>query len=53
MKKFIVTIKEVNNPNLLTPEYWGCDTTTRSDIIKHFGLDEPDVEWYRIVEENV
>lgn len=53
MKKFLVTIKEVNNPTLLTPEYWGSNTTTRKDIIEHFGLNEPDVEWYRIEEEHV
>lgn len=51
MKKFIVTIKEVNNPNLLTPEYWCGDETTRADVVNHFGLNEPDVEWYQIEEE--
>lgn len=49
MKIYNVTIKEVDNPNLLHPSYTG--DVDRDFIIKFFGLNEPDVEWYKIEEE--
>jgi len=43
-----ITIKERNNPNLLTPELIG--DYDEKDAVKHFGLNEQDVEWYRLEE---
>lgn len=48
MKTYNVTIKEVGNPNLLHPSYTG--DVDRDFIIDFFGLNEPDVEWYKIEE---
>lgn len=48
MKTYNVTIKEVGNPNLLHPSYTGA--VDRDFIIDFFGLNEPDVEWYKIEE---
>lgn len=51
MKTWKVTIKERGNKNLLTPSYSVPDDNTsvdRKTIIEHFGLLEPDVEWYNI-----
>ena len=48
MKTYNVTIKEVGNPNLLNPSYTG--EVDRDFIIDFFGLNEPDVEWYKIEE---
>ena len=46
MKTFNITIKEVDNPNLLHPSYTG--DVDRKFIIEFFGLNEPDVEWYEL-----
>lgn len=43
-----VTIKERNNPNLLTPELIGW--YDENDIVNFLGLKQPDVEWYRLEE---
>lgn len=48
MKTYNVTIKEVDNPNLLHPSYTG--DVDRDFIIDFFGLNESDVEWYKIEE---
>lgn len=42
-----VTIKEVGG-DVLTPELHG--PYDLEDVKKHFGLEEPDVEWYSIEE---
>lgn len=47
MKHWKITIKERGGA-LLTPESYG--EQTREDIVSFYGLDEPDVEWYRIEE---
>ena len=41
-----VTIKEKNNPNLLTPEMIG--NYDENDVIAFLGLQNEDVEWYRL-----
>ncbi len=44
-------IKEVGNPSVLTPtlsiplSYYEM---SRDDLVKFWGLDKPDVEWFRI-----
>lgn len=48
MKTWEITIKEVGNPHLLHPSYTG--DVDRDFIIEFFGLNEPDVEWYKIEE---
>ena len=48
MKTWEITIKEGGNPNLLHPSYTG--DVDRDFIIEFFGLNEPDVEWYKIKE---
>lgn len=49
MKTWKITIKEVGNPNLLYPSYTG--DVDEGFIIEFFGLNESDVEWYKIEEE--
>ena len=34
-----------------TVNYYGDETTTEEFLIKLFGLEEPDVLWYKIVKE--
>ena len=42
-------IKEKGNPNVLTPSYTGDDSTvTREFLIKFWGLNESDVESYKL-----
>lgn len=41
-----VTIKEVGNSTPLVTKYYG--TLDRQGIIDFYGLNNPDVEWYRI-----
>ena len=43
-----VTIKERAMSHPITTELHGC--YDRQEVIKHFGLDEPDVEWYKVEE---
>lgn len=47
-KRYKVTIKEVGNTHLLTPELYGY--YDRDYVIKFFGLNNKDVEWYEIEE---
>ncbi len=49
MKTYIVEIKEVGNPTVLTPSIT-CDGMTKEELIKFWGLTEPDVEWFRLYE---
>jgi len=44
---YIVEIKEKGNPIILTPTIQG-EEKTREELVKFFGLDEEDVEWYRL-----
>ena len=52
MKRFKATIVEVGGA-CLHPEFIGDDSTTKSDMIKFWGLDKPDVISYDIVEERI
>lgn len=45
-KRWKVTVKEVGNDTILTPEVWG--DKTEEDVIEQLGLRNQDVEWYRI-----
>ena len=44
------TIKEVGNDHILTPELWGYYDLQQAK--RFFGLDEADVEWYKIEDVN-
>lgn len=44
------TIKEVGNDHILTPELWGYYDLQQAK--RFFGLDEADVEWYKIEDYN-
>lgn len=46
MRKWKVTIKEVNNPKPITTYYYG--NVSYEFIVEWFGCTEPDVEWYTI-----
>ncbi len=47
MKTYVAEIKEVGNPTILHPSIT-CDGMTKDNLIKFWGLNLPDVEWYRI-----
>lgn len=53
METWKATIKEVGSERLLTPTYTG-ENVTKKFLVDFFGLENPDVEWYKIerVEEN-
>lgn len=44
---YIAEIKEVGKPNVLTPSLIG-EKKTRAELIEFWGLQEADVEWYRL-----
>lgn len=50
MKTWRATIKERGNDHLLHPEYMFPDEEpkTEQDMIEFWGLNEPDVEWYKL-----
>ena len=62
METWKATIKEKGSEHLLTPEYWFPDGgmfsgisderqreyETRKFLKKFWGLDNPDVEWYKL-----
>lgn len=43
-----IRLKERTTGHICTPEHIG--NLDRAGIIKFFGLDEPDIEWYEIEE---
>ena len=45
--EYMAEIKEVGKPNVLTPSLIG-EKKTRAELIEFWGLQEPDVEWYRL-----
>lgn len=45
MLHYKITVKETNG-QVCHPEFRG--NKTRREIIEFFGLEEPDVEWYKI-----
>ena len=47
MYTYIAEIKEVGNPTILTPSLT-CEGMTVEGLISFWGLDEPDVEWYKL-----
>ena len=47
MITYIAEIKEVGNPTVLTPTLT-CDGMTVEGLIRFWGLDEEDVEWYKL-----
>ena len=47
MKTYIAEIKEVGNPSVLTPSIT-CEGMTVEGLISFWGLNEPDVEWYKL-----
>ena len=47
MITYIAEIKEVGNPTILTPSLT-CDGMSVEGLISFWGLDEPDVEWFRL-----
>ena len=47
-RHFEARIKEVGNDHILTPSYSGC--VDKAFLIKFWGLDAPDIEWYEINE---
>lgn len=44
-----IRAKERTTGRIVTPEYIG--SKTRAQVIELFGLEEPDIEWYKITEE--
>lgn len=48
-RHFKIRAKERTTGQIVTPEYIGFKTD--SEIIEFFGLEEPDIEWYEIIEE--
>lgn len=48
-RHFKIRAKERTTGLIVTPEYIGFKTDT--EIIEFFGLEEPDIEWYEIIEE--
>ena len=48
MKTYIAKIKEVGNPTVLSSSIITCDGMTVEELVKFWGLDEEDVEWYRL-----
>lgn len=49
-KHWAAKIKEHGNDNILTPTYWGY--VDKKYLIDFWGLNDPDVEWYEIYEED-
>ena len=47
MKTYIAEIKEVGKTTVLTTSIT-CDVMDKEDLIEFWGLNEPDVEWYRL-----
>ena len=51
MKKYMAEIKEVGNPSVLTPSLTislSYYEMSRDELVKFWGLNEPDVEWFRV-----
>jgi len=50
MKTFSAEIKEVGNPTILHPSIT-CEGMTKDELIAWWGLNLPDVEWFRLYQE--
>lgn len=46
--KYIAEIKEVGNPRVLTPSLSISYEMTKEQLVKFWGLNEPDVEWFNL-----
>lgn len=46
MKHWEARIKEKNNHHILTPSYYG--NVNKEFLIKFWGLNEYDIEWYEL-----
>ena len=49
MKKYKINYKEVGKEHIGTCYHSG--NLSKDEVIEFFGLNEPDVEWYEIIEE--
>jgi hypothetical protein len=49
MTTYIAEIKEIDNPTILTPSLT-CKGMTVEGLIKFWGLNEPEVKWFRLYE---
>lgn len=47
IKKFKVEFKETYFPHAVERE---CHVTSEQEVIKIYGLNNPDIEWYKITE---
>ena len=47
MTTYIAEIKEVGNPTILTPSLT-CEGMTVEGLVRFWGLNETDVEWFRL-----
>lgn len=48
MKTWVIEAQEKWCDHPIRTTYTGC--FSREDVIKFFGLDQPDIEWYNITE---
>ncbi len=46
MARYKITMKEIGRSNIIVSEYIG--DVDEAQLIKHYGLNEPDIEWYDI-----
>ena len=46
--KYTAEIKEVGNPSVLTPSLSISYEMTKEQLVKFWGLNEPDVEWFKL-----
>ena len=49
MKTYFAEIKEVGNQTVLTPSIT-CDGMTKEELIEFWGLNGPDVDWFKLYE---
>lgn len=49
MKTYVAEIKEIGNPTILRPSLC-CEGMTKDHLIKFWGLNLPDVQWFRLYE---
>ena len=47
--RYDIIIKEKNRENPISTSYMGKEMTI-TELVEFFGLNEPDVEWYKIKE---
>lgn len=49
MNTYLAEIKEVGNPTVLTPSIT-CDGMTKEELIKFWGMNGLDVDWFKLYE---